>query len=158
MVKMHYLRRPPYVPRLWCVIDCDGSPAGFVVYAEAPKQSSKRYGGLTWELARLWISDTLPTNAETWAIARSVRLVRLAPTRPAFLVSYADPSVGHAGTIYRAAGWHPDGHTDDDRPKPRWDYHNAETGKRYSRQMHIPAGAPLVRVPRVSKHRFYLPI
>jgi len=70
------------------------------------------------------------------------------------LVSYADPSAGHAGVIYRAANWTPDGRTDDERKTPRADYADAVTGKLYSRRGHVPAGVTIKRVARVSKHRF----
>lgn len=36
----------------------------------------------------------------------------------------------------------------------RCDYADKRTGKRYSRRSHVPADADIVRVPRVSKHRF----
>jgi len=70
------------------------------------------------------------------------------------LVSYADPSAGHSGVIYRAANWKSDGRTDDDRKTPRFDYADANSGKKYSRASHIPIGTDIKRVPRVSKWRF----
>jgi hypothetical protein len=73
-------------------------------------------------------------------------------------VSYADPSVGHVGTVYKASNWMADGRTDDERKSPRCDYVDANTGKKYSRKSHIPAGAKVQRVPRVSKFRFVYPM
>lgn len=73
-------------------------------------------------------------------------------------MSYADPSVGHMGTVYKAANWIPDGRTDDERKTPRFDYADAATGKKYSRRGHVPEGVIIKRVPRVSKHRFYYPL
>ena len=70
------------------------------------------------------------------------------------LVSYADPSVGHSGTIYRAANWVQDGRTDQERKTPRFDYADAITGKKYSRKGHVPNGIEIKRIPRVSKNRF----
>lgn len=107
-------------------------------------------------LARLWVHDDEPRNTETWFIARAVKLVRrLCPTIR-FLVSYADPSVGHQGIVYRAANWRYDGHSDGERKTPRFDY--LCDGKRYSRRSHLPEGRPFERIPRVSKARYVLEV
>jgi hypothetical protein len=68
------------------------------------------------------------------------------------LVSYADPSHGHSGTIYRAANWQQDGRTDQERKTPRFDYGVGE--KIYSRRSHVPEGVAVLRIPRVSKFRY----
>lgn len=115
----------------------------------------KRYGGVTWELARLWIDDSVPANAETFLIARAVRFIRRNRPDVKALVSYADPSAEHSGTIYKAANWIADGRTDDERKTPRFDYADAATGKRYSRRGHVPEGVEIQRIARVSKFRFF---
>jgi hypothetical protein len=168
-IKAHYIGKWPGV----CVLvlgmmkrtvmgygvrrQADGNYArmcGGVVFALPPRETAKRYGGITWELARLWIQDEVPSNAETWLIAQAVRHIRKHRPEVQTLVSYADPSVGHKGTIYKAANWKPDGRTDDERKTPRFDYADASTGKKYSRRGHVPEGVTIKRVPRVSKHRF----
>jgi hypothetical protein len=154
MLHRHYLGKWPGVATALIALCRRDVPVGCIVFAEAPRETSKRYGGHTWELARLWVDDAEPRNTETWFIARAVRLVRrLCPTIR-FLVSYADPSVGHEGTVYRAAGWVYDGHTDSERKTPRFDYLCG--GKRFGRKAHVPAGQPFERIPRVSKARFLL--
>jgi hypothetical protein len=55
-------------------------------------------------LARLWLSDDLPNNAESRVIGVLLRLARR-ERQWKLLLSYADPEAGHAGTIYRATGW-----------------------------------------------------
>jgi len=55
-------------------------------------------------LARLWLEDTVPKNAESRVLAISARLLRQ-HGRVRALMSYADPAAGHIGTIYQAAGW-----------------------------------------------------
>lgn len=154
MVKMHYLGRWPGVCVLVLGMRHQGVAVGTIIFALPPRETNRRYGGATWELARLWIADGIPANAETWLIAKAVAYIK--KTRPdvAWLVSYADPSVGHSGTIYKAANWRADGRTDDERKTPRFDYKDAKTGKHYSRRGHVPTGVELVRVPRISKHRF----
>jgi hypothetical protein len=132
----------------------DADLFGVIVFALPPRETSKRYGGETWELARLWVDDSLPQNTETWMIARAVRYVRQNHSTVKVLVSYADPSAGHAGIIYKAANWVCDGRTDQERKTPRFDYADAATGKRYSRRGHVPPGVEIKRIARVSKHRF----
>lgn len=114
----------------------------------------QRYGGETWELARLYLIDSAPKNSESCTISKSVGYIRKHFPSVKFLVSYADPSVNHHGTVYKAAGWKPDGRTDDERKSPRFDY--SVDGKVYSRKSHIPSGSVVKKVPRVSKFRFYL--
>ena len=113
----------------------------------------KRYRvSLAWELARLYIMDSEPFNSETWFMAKAVKFVRSNYPAVKALVSYADPSAGHSGTIYRAANWKSDGRTDQERKTPRFDY--AVDGKHYSRRSHVPEGSKVVRIPRVSKFRY----
>lgn len=55
-------------------------------------------------LSRFWLSDDLPRNAESRVLSIVLRaLCRNTAIR--FVVSYADPSRGHIGTIYQATGW-----------------------------------------------------
>jgi hypothetical protein len=129
-------------------------PVGCIVYASPPTETETRYGGKTWELARLFILDDVPKNAETWLIAKSVKFIKANYPDVEFLVSYADPSAGHEGTIYKAANWKEDGKTDEGRASPRCDY--LVGTKRYSRKKHMPEGAEYVLIPRVSKNRFLL--
>jgi len=156
MIRRHYLGRWPGVCVLALGLRRCGLLLGVIVFALPPRETDKRYGGVTWELARLWIDDSVPRNAETFLIGRAVRYVRHHRPDVVALVSYADPSVGHAGTIYRAANWTADGRTDQERKTPRFDYADAVTGQRYSRRGHVPDGVTIRRVPRVSKFRYVL--
>ena len=154
MIKTHYLGKWPAITRLKLGMFQGPFVVGAIVYADAPPETSIRYGGYTWELARLWIKDGIPRNAESWLISQSIKFIRRNHPDVVALVSYADPSAGHVGTIYRASNWTPDGRTDDERKSPRFDYADATTGKKYGRSAHIPDGAQLIRVPRVSKYRY----
>lgn len=154
MVRAHYLGKFPGVCVLILGLMLDDAPVGMIMFALPPRETAKRYGGVTWELARLWVADEMPQNTETYLIAQAVKTIRKEMPDVMTLVSYADPSAGHAGTIYKAANWAADGRTDDGRKTPRCDYEDKRTGKRYSRRSHVPADADIVRVPRVSKHRF----
>lgn len=154
MIAKHYIGKWPGVCVLTLAMRRGFDLLGVVVFALPPRETAKRYGGVTWELARLWLDDSVPKNAETWLIARAVRFISQNRPEVKTLVSYADPSVGHDGTVYKAANWIADGRTDQERKSPRFDYADAQTGKRYSRRGHIPVGIEIRRIPRVSKHRF----
>lgn len=156
MIRRHYLGRWPGVTVLILGMSYmePVNIVGVIVFALPPRETAKRYGGVTWELARLWISDDVPPNAETYLIGAAVRHIRRTRPEVRFLVSYADPSVNHQGTIYRAANWIGDGRTDQERKTPRFDYADSVTGKRYSRRGHVPESTMIERIPRVSKMRF----
>jgi len=155
-VQSHYLRKRPAIVLLCLVMLHGDTPVGCVVYSAPPREASVRYGGTTWELARLYLLDEVPKNAETWLISKSVRWIKRNRSDVKHLVSYADPSAGHKGTVYRAANWRCDGRTDDDRKTPRCDYYDERTGKKYGRRGNMPSDAIVVRRPRVSKYRFTL--
>ena len=154
MIRAHYLGKWPGVCVLILALARADVLLGVIVFALPPRETNKRYGGQTWELARLWIRDDVPANAETFLIARAIRHIRKNHREVVAIVSYADPSAGHQGTIYRAANFTDDGRTDQERKTPRFDYADAVSGKKYSRRSHVPDGAQIVRVPRVSKKRF----
>ncbi len=153
MIQQHYLGKWPGINTCNLVMFAGAFAVGMVVFADAPLQTSTRYGGKTWELARLWVSDSVPRNGETWLIGKAIRHVARNYPDVVCLVSYADPSVGHVGTIYKASNWTFDGMTET-RKTPRCDYVD-ETGKKYSRAGHIPEGTKVERVPRVSKYRYF---
>lgn len=156
MVHRHYLRCWPGVCVAILGMFSEKGPVGCIIFALPPRETAKRYGGVTWELARLWIEDHIGTNAESWLIAKGVRYVRQTFQEVKYLVSYADPSRGHSGVVYKASNWLSDGRTDEERKTPRFDYE--VDGKRYSRRAHVPSGVEIRRVPRVSKYRFYYPL
>lgn len=55
-------------------------------------------------LSRLAIEDEVPRNAESFLIGRSIRLIRQSGAWDC-LLTWADSSQGHRGTIYRATNW-----------------------------------------------------
>lgn len=157
-IRAHYLKKRPAIVLLCLMMECNGEPIGCIVYSAPPREADKRYGGKVWELARLYLLDEIPKNAETWLIAQSVRYIKTHKRDVQYLLSYADPSAGHSGTIYKAANWKRDGRTDDERKSPRCDYYDARTGKKYGRRGNMPSDAVVERRPRVSKWRFVLPL
>lgn len=153
LIHLHYLHRWPGVCVTRLGLFSGTRVIGTCVFALPPRESSKRYGvQVAWELARLFILDETPKNTETWFVARAIKWIQKNRPEVELLISYADPSVGHAGVIYKAGSWIPDGKTDEGRKTPRFDYAVGE--KVYSRRGHVPEGAEIRRVPRVSKYRF----
>lgn len=157
-VKAHYLRKRPAIVLLCLAMIKAQRLVGCIIYSAPPREADKRYGGKTWELSRLYLLDEIPRNAETWLIGKSIRYIKREHKEVRHLLSYADPSVGHAGIIYKAANWQSDGRTDSERKNPRCDYVDANTGKKYGRKGNMPIGARVVRIPRVSKWRFHYPL
>jgi hypothetical protein len=155
LVQKHYLHRWPGVTV--CIVgllDSElGGWIGTIVFALPPRETAKRYKvGVAWELARLFVEDGTPKNTETWFMSRAITFLHHAHPEVELLISYADPSVGHTGTIYRAGNWISDGRTDQERKTPRFDY--VVQGKKYSRRSHVPEGEAIQRVSRISKYRF----
>ena len=158
LIRKHYLKKWPGVNVLVLGLQKHEDLLGVIVFSLPPRETNKRYGGETWELSRLWIDDSVPKNAETYLIGRAIRYIKNNFPKVKNLVSYADPSFGHTGTIYRASNWQEDGRTDQERKTPRFDYADANTGKKYARRAHVPFGTKIVRVPRVSKFRYIYPL
>lgn len=151
----HYLNRWPGTTVAVFRLESNTNPVGVIVYSLPPREIFKRYNvTLAWELSRLWVSDEMPRNTESWFIAQTVRWIRRNRPSVGALVSYADPSQGHVGTIYKASNWKADGRTDQERKTPRFDL--VANGKRYGRASHVPNGQVVERLPRVSKYRFVM--
>ena len=104
----HYLHSMPAAPRLCFGVYDDGVLAGAVVLTAGARQGHKLLAAARPQevatLARLWLKDTLPKNAESRVIGIVLRHLR---TRCGWklVISYADPAAGHVGTIYQATGW-----------------------------------------------------
>lgn len=67
-------------------------------------------------LTRMVLLPDTPQNACSFLLSQSVKLIR-GDARFVSLVTYADESQGHTGTIYKAANWEYVGRTG---PYPRW--------------------------------------
>ena len=117
----HYLHRPPQVKRAFGLVK-DGYIVGIITYG-TPASRHLQIGAspddpsLVIELNRMWVSDEMPRNTESKFISSTLKKLGRY-----IVVSYADTSVGHTGTVYRAANFHYAGWTDMDRKTPRYDY------------------------------------
>ena len=110
-------------------------------------------------LTRLWLSDELPRNGESRTLGVVLRaLHKLTPLK--FLVTYADPTQGHLGTIYQATGWL---YTGLSEAMPRYDVGDGKA--RHSRSLSHAYGTHSVRhfaahgikvklIPQAAKFRY----
>lgn len=108
----HYLRSVPSGKTL--TFECGDA---IVIIGISSNQFLPSFLGFdnVWELSRMWAPDGHEKNLLTIAISKTVALFReMEPTVDA-LISYADPSAGHHGGIYRAASWYPFGQVEESR-------------------------------------------
>jgi hypothetical protein len=117
---------------------------------------------LVWELTRLWAPDGHERNLLTKAISAACREFRQHHPNVEALVSYADPNVGHEGTVYKAASWVFHGQSEENRlyKSPngaivsRRAFHSGS--KNMTRDQIIDAGYVEVKAP--GKLRFVKPL
>lgn len=106
-------------------------------------------------LSRLALIPGEPTNAESILIGASVRMIKRT-RRWAALVTFADGSQGHTGTIYRATNWRYLGQT---KPEPRWeDQHGRQVSRLATKSRTAAQMAALGHrmVGKFSKHKFVI--
>lgn len=121
VVKYHYLHRKP--PISFCFgLFFENQLVGVITFGTPPSRhlqisACKSDPAVVIELNRLWVSDAMPRNTESWFVARALKLLP-----PRIVVSYADTAHGHAGYIYRASNFFYAGWTDMERKTPRYDY------------------------------------
>jgi hypothetical protein len=81
---------------------------GAIVFGAGPQNAFSLVNGAGRQdcltLTRFWLSDQLPPNAESRAIGIVLRALKKY-TYVKFMVTYADPSQKHVGTIYQATNW-----------------------------------------------------
>ena len=114
-IEKHYLHRPCPISWAWGIVIDEklrgaltvGRPCSRTVCAGVcgPNRAAD-----VFELNRLWLHESLPSNSESQFIGWCVRELRKT-NRNVILVSYADtkPSEGapegHLGTIYQSTNW-----------------------------------------------------
>lgn len=88
----------------------DNVLGGVMTFGTIPRNNAEAICGLQYapnvmELTRLAVYDWAPANVESWFIGQALHRLREDHPRVKVLVSYADSSVGHVGTIYQATNW-----------------------------------------------------
>jgi hypothetical protein len=108
MEQHHYLHSMPAAARRCYGVFLDNALLGGVVFTSGARHGHRLLAATKPQevatLARLWLSDALPTNSESRVLGIILRDLRRTTTWKA-LLSYADPAAGHVGTIYQATGW-----------------------------------------------------
>jgi hypothetical protein len=116
-----------------------------------------------FELTRLWAPDGHERNLLTAAIGEGVKVLRQAEPDVDLVMSYADPSAGHSGGVYRAASWIEVGRSEEVRAwrhkdggpiLPRRAFHSGST---HLNKPEVEAlGYVQLKLP--GKHRFVRPL
>ena len=108
LVSGHYLRSMPAGTQLAFGVFAGASLAGALTLGGGPKNAHRLMQDAGPDdcltLTRLWLDDRLPRNAASRVLGLVVRALRR-HTSLLFVLTYADPARGHAGTIYQAANW-----------------------------------------------------
>lgn len=109
-------------------------------------------------LTRFAVLDSEPTNAETIMLGASIRQLRR-ERRWTALVTFADESQHHSGTIYRASNWEYRGKT---KPEPRYlDPDGRQVSRKAGRKSRTHANMLALgyrMAGRYAKHKFVLRI
>ena len=122
VVAHHYMHRKPPISFAFGLFNEIGNTVGCITFGTPASRhmlvgACRTAPGSVIELNRLWCSDDMPKNTESWFVARALALLP-----PRIVLSYADTAVGHLGYIYRASNFYYAGWTDMDRKTPRFDY------------------------------------
>lgn len=84
-----------------------GELCGAALWMPPTPAAGKAVAGDEWRgvlsLSRLVVAPDLPTNAASFLLGRSMRMVDR--KRWPVLLTYADTRLGHTGAIYRATNW-----------------------------------------------------
>jgi hypothetical protein len=108
IVKNHYLHSLPGGTQLTFGVFLDRRLMGAIALGVGPANAHCLVGGARPDdcltLTRLWLDDDLPLFSESKSLGMIAKALRK-NTELKFLLSYADPSQGHVGTIYQAANW-----------------------------------------------------
>lgn len=157
VVRNHYLHRRAPCSVAFGLFRGD-SAVGVVCYgtpSSAPLRSGiagPEHALNVVELTRLWVCDTVPRNGESYLIGRTV-----GRAGKEIVVSYADASVGHVGTVYQATNWL---YTGLSAKRTNWivagmSSHCQTIADKYTAaELREKFGAGFTREPRPRKHRY----
>ena len=112
----HYLPKFRKTMRAIHVVRCAKEIIALVIYATTSYSTAPaKYGYRpleTLELSRFVVADDWHIkNLASWALAKSVNLLKISHPEVKLLISYSDPHFGFTGTIYKAANWKTCGQT-----------------------------------------------
>jgi len=99
----HYLKTTPPGYRIAFGVYHKSRLVGAVLFnrPRARKEDQKT----TLENTRTVLLDCCPKNAESYVLAKCIRIIKQKMPKVRRIISYADIAKGHTGTIYRAVGF-----------------------------------------------------
>lgn len=152
VVACHYLHRRTSVSHAFGLF-FEGRMVGVCTFGCPPSRHLQMGAcptdpSIVTELNRLWVSDDMGRNTESWFISRALKLLP-----PLIVVSYADTREGHIGYMYRASNFHYAGWTDMERKTPRYDY--IAPGKHTRDAFRGGLGANSIKIRRKPKHKYW---
>lgn len=114
-IENHYLAKPPTNTQLYLGIFFNneligtityGYPVGPTAYGAIAKKDGQSIltNQNVFELTRLFVKDVGVKNIESSVISRGNQLVHDTFPNVKVIITYADPSEGHVGTVYQATG------------------------------------------------------
>ena len=107
ILNYHYLKTMPAgILAVYGLFDSNGFEClGCAVFTNGRIQ----YEGKYLEFSRLWLTDELPTNSESWFVSRCLKKLKCKFPSYEGVVTWADCARGHNGTVYKALNFVFDG-------------------------------------------------
>ena len=112
IIKHHYTKGcGRSVSPIYGVWDCSGKLMGVCAFHTPISENvrscvfGKEYVNRVTELHRFALHPTAPKNTASWLIGKSLKLLRKHRPNIWAVISYADETVGHLGTIYQASNF-----------------------------------------------------
>lgn len=99
MITHHYLHREPRAKFAFGLFK-DNEMVGACTYGMPPIALNKKFEPFQiFDLNRVALVEHQDKNLVSWFISQTLKQF---PVTPAIIISFADPNIGHAGTIYQA--------------------------------------------------------
>lgn len=128
--KHHYSKSINGVKCSYCFkVEHNNTLVGAVLYGMMSTTAWKKFGvneSDVLELRRLVLVDDAPKNSESRVISKTLKWIKKNARYVHIVVSYADPTYGHTGVVYRASNFEYVGKSAKDKG-----YEDIETGKVY---------------------------
>ena len=106
VIKKHYLHRKAPCSYSFGLFDSCGEIVGCIIYGKPASNPlckgvcGEDESANVGELTRLWLSDDLPKNCESYLIGNTLKKQGFE-----IVVSFADSSQDHIGFVYQATNW-----------------------------------------------------
>lgn len=107
VIEHHYSHGIHNGPMTWGMFD-DGELVGVIAFATPSSENVRssvfgaEYKNSITELHRLVLLDRMPRNSESWFISRGLKALKAERPYYKAVLSFADATEGHIGTIYQA--------------------------------------------------------